>query len=171
MKNIKIYYPKVRLIFSLFLSIILLLIIIAQFPNFLNKYIDFLCCLLLVIAIAFNLKRLLKPAVIFDSDKISFPLANERVYWENIDNITCYNIGKTDLCIEIKVKQIDKNRKKYKAPLVYADYGENGYPDLSLYRVVLENFKINQEQFYETMLALSKKNKVERAIEISNYKA
>lgn len=125
----------------------------------------------MLIAIIFNLKRLLKPAVIIDSDKISFPLTNEWVYWENIDNITCCNIGKTDLCIEIKVKQVDKNRKKRKAPLVFADYGENGYPDLSLYKVDLEKFKINQEQFYKTMLALSKENKAERAIEISNYKA
>ena len=127
--------------------------------------------MLLVIAIVFNLKRLLKPAIIIDSDKISFPLTNEWVYWENIDNITCHNIGKTDLCIEIKVKQVDKNRKKRKAPLVFADYGENGYPDLSLYKVDLEKFKINQELFYETMLALSKENKAERAIEISLYKA
>jgi hypothetical protein len=67
-------------------------------------------------------------------------------------------------------KQIDKKRNKYKAPLVFADYGENGYPDLSLYKIDLENFKINHEQFYETMIALSKKNKTERAIEISHYK-
>ncbi len=171
MKNIKIYYPKVRLVFSLFFFLILLVIIIVQFPHFLNKYLNVLCCMLLLIAIIFNLKRLLKPAVIIDSDKISFPLTNEWVYWENIDNITRYNIGKTNISIEIKVKQIDKNRKKYKAPLVFADYGENGYPDLSLYRVDLENFKINHEQFYETILALSKKSIDERAIEISHYKA
>lgn len=171
MKNIKIYYPKVRLVFSLFFFLILLLVIIAQFPHFLNKYLDIVCCILMLIAIVFNLKRLLKPAVIIDSDKISFPLTNERVYWENIDNIKFYNIGKTDLCIEIKVKQIDKNRKKRKAPLVFADYSENGYLDLSLYRVDLENFKINQEQFYKTTLTLSKKNKDERAIEIIHCKA
>lgn len=132
---------------------------------------DVLCCMLMLIAIIFNLKRLLKPAVIIDSDKISFPLANEWVYWENIDNIKCYHIGKTDLCIEIKVKQMDKNRKKRKAPLIFVDYDEDSYPDLSLYRINLGNFKINQEQFYKTMLALSKKNKDERAIEISRYKA
>lgn len=123
--------------------------------------------MLMLIAIIFNLKRLLKPAVIIDSDKISFPLTNEWVYWENIDTITFYNYRNVNESIEIKVKQIDKNRKKYKAPLVFADYGENGYPDLSLYRIDLENFKINHEQFYETMLALSKKNKDERSIEIS----
>ncbi|MFA9214528.1 MAG: hypothetical protein ACEQSR_11885 [Candidatus Methylacidiphilales bacterium] len=171
MKTIKIYYPKVRYVFSIFFFLVLLLIIIAQFPHFLNKYIDVLCCLLLVIAIVFNVKRLLKPAVIIDSDKISFPLANEWVYWQNIDNIRYYNIGKTDLCIEIKVKQMDKNRKKYKAPLVFADYDENCYPDLSLYRIDLENFKIIHEQFYKTIMALSKKNKAERVIEINNYNA
>ena len=76
MKIIKIFHAKVRLLIALFLSIILLVIIIAQFTHFVNKYIDVLLCILLVIAIAFNLKRLLKPAVIFDSDKIIFPLTN-----------------------------------------------------------------------------------------------
>lgn len=170
MKKIKIFHSKVRLLIALFLSIILLVIIIAQFTHFVNKYIDVLFCILLVIAIAFNLKRLLKPAVIFDSDKIIFPLTNEIVYWENIDTITFYNNRNVNESIEIKVKQVDKNRKKRKAPLVFSDYGENIYQDLSLYRIDLENFKINNEQFYLTMLALSKNNKEERAIEICNYK-
>lgn len=166
MKKIEIYHPKARHIISIFFWIILLLTIIFQFPNFSNKFLSFLLCVLLTVAILFDLKRLIKPAVVIDSFKISFPLNNEFVYWENIDKIEFNNIKN----LEIKVKQIDQNRKKWNVPRVFDDYDDNGYLDFSLYRLDLESLKINNEQFYNTILDLSKKSKAEREIQISRNK-
>lgn len=163
MEQIKVYNFKLRHVLAIIFFISFSIIATLEF----SKYQIILVYLLMALVLAFELKRLLLPILIIDSKKINLPIENESVFWENIVKIEYHNKFK----IEIKVKEIDSNRKKYNVPYVFDDYDDEvGYRDYSIYYIDIKFVKMNQDILYKIILDLSKMEENERENQIKNIK-
>ena len=171
MKEIKFYNSKYRNVISLILWTFILLTSYLTNLQFINVYGNYIAYTFLTIIIIYDIWIIInnRPSVVIDQYKLSFPLKKESVEWENIDKVEFSNLKDINESITVKVKQVDKNRKKVNVPRVFDDFDDSGHLDFSLYEIKLEKLKVKNEKIHKFILDLSTKTKTDRETIINEY--